>query len=119
MERFPLGTQTLYAELMELLLTYGTHRSIGHLPGCFTTKSIKGEVYYYYQYSAPGGDLKQVYSYMPVDLQESFRIDLLGSQTGNTGCISLLNSKAKHEDHQPQKSSGHPDKTEVTRNAYL
>ena len=61
MERFPLGTQTLYAELMELLLTYGTHRSIGHLPGCFTTKSIKGEVYYYYQYSPPGGDLRQVY----------------------------------------------------------
>jgi len=56
---------------------------------------------------------------MPVDLQESFRIGFLWSQTGNTGSISLLNSKAKHEDHQPQKASGHPDKTEVTRNAYL
>jgi len=61
MERLPLGTQTLYAELMELLIASGTHRSIGHLPGCFTTKSIKGEVYYYYQYTAPGGDIKQVY----------------------------------------------------------
>ena len=119
MERLPLGTQTLYAELMELLITCGTHRLIGHLPGYFTTKSIKGEVYYYYQYSPPGGDIKQVYSYMPVDLQESFRIGFLWSQTGNTGSISLLNSKAKHEDHQPQKASGHPDKTEVTRNAYL
>ena len=35
MERFPLGTQTLYAELMELLLTYGTYRSIGHLQVLF------------------------------------------------------------------------------------
>ncbi len=61
MERLPLGTQTLYAELMELLMASGTHRTIGHLPGCFTKKSIKGKVYYYYQYTAPGGGIKQVY----------------------------------------------------------
>ena len=61
MERLPIGTQTLYAELMELLLASEAHRSIGRLPGCFTTKIIKGETYYYFQYSAAGDGIKQVY----------------------------------------------------------
>ncbi len=57
----PLETQTLYAELMERLTIQEAHRSIGHLAGCFVTKKIKGETYYYFQYSDPGGKLKQKY----------------------------------------------------------
>ena len=61
MDRIPLETQTLYAELMEQLTSREAQRSIGSLPGGFTTKNIKGEAYHYFQYSEPGGDRKQVY----------------------------------------------------------
>ena len=61
MEKLPLETQTLYAELMEQLMALEAQRSIGHAPGCFTVKPIKGNAYYYFQYSDPGGVLRQVY----------------------------------------------------------
>lgn len=61
MQRIPLETQTLYAELLEQLTALEAHRSIGSLPGGFTTKEVKGETYYYFQYSEPGGERKQVY----------------------------------------------------------
>lgn len=61
MERIRLETQTLYSELLEQLSAQEAHRSIGHLPGTFVTKKVKGGNYYYFQYSSPGGVLKQVY----------------------------------------------------------
>lgn len=61
MERIPLETQTLYAELLEQLTTLEARRSVGALAGGFTTKKIKGKPYYYFQYSVPGGQQKQVY----------------------------------------------------------
>ena len=61
MEKLPLETQTLYAQLMETLLATEAQRSIGRLAGCFTTKIVKGLTYCYFQYSDPGGLLRQVY----------------------------------------------------------
>ena len=61
MERLPLETQTLYAELMEHLVANEAHRAMGHLPGCFTVKRVKDKTYFYYQYSDPGGVVRQVY----------------------------------------------------------
>lgn len=61
MQRLPLETQTLYADLLEQLTMLEAHRSIGRLPGCFTTKVVKGDTYYYFQYSDPGGVLRQRY----------------------------------------------------------
>ncbi|MGH7146845.1 MAG: GSU2403 family nucleotidyltransferase fold protein [Nitrospiraceae bacterium] len=61
MERLPLETQTLYAELLEQLTALDAHRSIGRVPGCFVTKIVKGDTYYYFQYSDPGGVLRQRY----------------------------------------------------------
>ena len=61
MESLPLETQTLYAQLMENLVAIEAHRSVGHLSGCFTTKTIKGSTYCYFQYSDPGGFTRQVY----------------------------------------------------------
>lgn len=61
MERMPLEIQTLYAELMERLSSLEAGRSIGHVPGSFVTKNIKGDTYYYFQYSAPGGIKRQLY----------------------------------------------------------
>jgi hypothetical protein len=37
------------------------HRSIGHVPGTFVTKKVKDEIYYYFQYSDPGGIKRQLY----------------------------------------------------------
>lgn len=57
----PLETQTLYAELLEHLLTLRAEHSIGRLAGTFTVKTIKGEKYLYWQASQPGGTTKQFY----------------------------------------------------------
>lgn len=61
MDRIPLEIQTLYAELMERLSALEAGRSIGHVPGSFVTKTIKGDTYYYFQYSHPGGIKRQIY----------------------------------------------------------
>ena len=57
----PIEIQTLYAELLEQLAAYEAQRGIGHLPGGFVTKSLKGHTYYYFQYLEPGGAKRQVY----------------------------------------------------------
>ncbi|MBI4396373.1 MAG: nucleotidyltransferase domain-containing protein [Elusimicrobia bacterium] len=54
-------TQTLYAELLDRLRLRDAHRTIGNAPGTFVTKNISGKPYYYFQYSNPGGAIRQVY----------------------------------------------------------
>lgn len=61
MTRLPLETQTLYAELMERLVALDAHRNIGHLPGHFALKEIKGKSYYYFKHSEPGDAVREVY----------------------------------------------------------
>ncbi|MCU0579298.1 MAG: GSU2403 family nucleotidyltransferase fold protein [Desulfobacterota bacterium] len=61
MNRLPLETQTLYAEFVEQLTALEAQRAIGHLPGCFTLKTVKGIDYYYYQHTDPGGAVRQIY----------------------------------------------------------
>jgi len=61
MERMPLEIQTLYSELLERLSALEAGRSIGHVSGSFVTKVIKGDTYYYFQYSDPGGIKRQLY----------------------------------------------------------
>lgn len=60
---FPLSTQTqtLYAELLERLLALAAQRGVEKAPGTFTTKTVKGESYAYFQYSEPGGRFRQLY----------------------------------------------------------
>src|ERR1700733_2091466 len=57
----PVPVQTLYAELLEQLITLDARRSIGQAPGTFVVKTIKGSTYYYFQYSEPGGTIRQAY----------------------------------------------------------
>lgn len=61
MERLPLTLQTAYAELLEQLLAMEARRSVGHAPGTFVTKKVKGNDYYYFQFSAPGSAVRQLY----------------------------------------------------------
>ncbi len=61
MDRMPLEIQTLYAELLERFSAFEAGRSIGHVSGSFVIKVIKGDTYYYFQYSDPGGIKRQLY----------------------------------------------------------
>ena len=61
MQRQAIEVQTIYAELLEQLAVHEAHRAIGHLPGGFVTKTLKGNKYYYFQYLEPGGAKRQVY----------------------------------------------------------
>lgn len=61
MDRLPLETQTLYAELIDRLLIHEAHRTIGSVPGSFTTKSVKGRDYLYFQYADAGSTVRQIY----------------------------------------------------------
>ncbi len=54
MERLPLQVQTAYAELVERLVADDAQRAIGRTGGAFVRKAIKGQDYYYYQYTEPG-----------------------------------------------------------------
>lgn len=57
----PAQTAVLYAELLERLLAGDARRGVGKAPGTFTTKTVKGETYAYFQYSEPGGKVRQLY----------------------------------------------------------
>ncbi len=61
MNRLPLVTQTLYSELLEQLTALDAHRTLGHLPGCFTYKTVKDRQYVYFQTREPGGISRQIY----------------------------------------------------------
>jgi len=61
MNRMPLVTQTLYAELIEQLIIAEANRSVGSLSGCITYKTVKGKEYCYFQSSDPGGVARQIY----------------------------------------------------------
>ncbi len=58
-QRHPEDTQTLHAELLALLLAIEGGRALAHLAGTFTTKTIAGRTYVYFQYSDPGGSKRQ------------------------------------------------------------
>lgn len=55
MQRLPLETQTIYAELLDRLTALAARRSIGQAPGSFVAKKIKGQSYWYFQHAEPGG----------------------------------------------------------------
>ena len=59
--RLPAQTHALYAELLERLLAESARHGPGKTPGTFVHKTIKGESYVYFQFSEPGGRVRQLY----------------------------------------------------------
>jgi hypothetical protein len=58
-DRLPEDAQTIYAEALAVLLADEAERSFSHLAGTFTSKTVKGIEYLYFQYSDPGGARRQ------------------------------------------------------------
>lgn len=55
------GTQTAYAQLLDAALVSEHARSVADLSGSFSSKMVKGNKYWYYQYSEPSGKLRQIF----------------------------------------------------------
>lgn len=60
-EELSLTAQTAYAQALDAALSADHLRSVADLPGSFAQKVVKGNPYWYYQYTEPSGKLKQVY----------------------------------------------------------
>lgn len=56
-----LTAQTAYAQLFDAALAAEHVRGVADLSGSFVAKSIKGHTYWYYQYTEPSGDLRQMF----------------------------------------------------------
>lgn len=50
-----------YAQLMDAALSADHLRSVADLTGSFASKSVKGNKYWYFQYTEPSGKLRQLY----------------------------------------------------------
>jgi len=71
MERIGGETVVLYADLRERLEMFEAMRTIAHIPGEFTTKSVKGRLYHYFQTTLTGG---RTQIYIGSDSEEILRL---------------------------------------------
>ncbi len=55
------NAQTAYAQLLDVALSTEHFRSVADLPGSFSSKTVKGHKYWYFQYTEPSGKLRQVF----------------------------------------------------------
>ena len=55
------SAQTAYAQLVDAALVSEHARSVADLSGSFSSKIVKGNKYWYYQYSEPSGKLRQIF----------------------------------------------------------
>lgn len=55
------GAQTAYAQTLDSALAAEHFRSVADLSGAFSSKTVKGHKYWYYQYSEPSGRLRQTF----------------------------------------------------------
>ena len=56
-----LNAQTAYAQLLEAAVSAEHMRSVADLTGSFAAKTVRGQKYWYFQYTEPAGKLRQVY----------------------------------------------------------
>lgn len=53
--------QTAYAQLLDAALATEHLRTVADLSGSFASKTVKGHQYWYYQYTEPSGNLRQIF----------------------------------------------------------
>ncbi|OGS96345.1 MAG: hypothetical protein A3H31_05335 [Gallionellales bacterium RIFCSPLOWO2_02_FULL_57_47] len=53
--------QAAYAQLIDAALTAEHMRTVADLTGSFSSKTVKGHKYWYFQYTEPSGKLRQIY----------------------------------------------------------
>lgn len=56
-----LSAQTAYAQLLDAALAAEHMRSVADLSGSFAPKTVKGHKYWYFQYTEPSGQLRQIF----------------------------------------------------------
>src|SRR5437870_13848558 len=56
-----LSAQTAYAQLLDAAVAAEHLRSVADLPGSFAAKTVKGHKYWYFQYTEPSGQLRQIF----------------------------------------------------------
>lgn len=59
--KLSVTAQTAFAQLMESALAIEHAHTVADLSGSFSTKTVKGHRYVYFQYREPSGDLHQVF----------------------------------------------------------
>ena len=57
----PLTAQTAYAQLLDSAMSAEHSRNVADLSGSFAAKSVRGQKYWYFQYTEPAGKLRQIY----------------------------------------------------------
>jgi len=60
LDELSIETRTLFAELMDRLAVREAQRNIGNLEGSFSTKSINGRDYLYFQHYVAGGTKRSI-----------------------------------------------------------
>ncbi len=90
-EELSLPAQTAYAQVLDAVLSADHLRSVADLPGSFAQKVVKGNAYWYYQYTEPSGKLKQVYV-GPDNAVVRGLIDRSGQAGAGQGLIPLARS---------------------------
>ncbi len=56
-----LTAQTAYAQLLESALSAEHRRTVADISGSFAAKTVRGQKFWYFQYTEPAGILRQVY----------------------------------------------------------
>ncbi|CAN5280200.1 GSU2403 family nucleotidyltransferase fold protein [soil metagenome] len=56
-----LTAQTAYAQLLESAVSAEHGRTVADISGSFAAKTVRGQKYWYFQYTEPAGNLRQVY----------------------------------------------------------
>lgn len=60
-QELPLTAQTAYAQLADVAMSLELDRSIAHLHGSFSQKTVQGAAYWYFSYRDLDGRLRQLY----------------------------------------------------------
>jgi len=95
-----LSAQTAYAEVLESAQALNLSRNVGHLHGSFAKKTVKGSVYWYFQFREVDGNVKQIYigpdSERVAKLIEASKVapstnpDVLAKSAIVLGCAQIL-----------------------------